>query len=91
MKAIMLRTSTGISPPITSSSSRTDGDVASAFAISRRLRSPIERLPAGICASTDMPSCSRTSDATIRASLIDATRSMAPITTLSSTLNPRNG
>src|SRR5487761_2026270 len=83
-------TSRWVRPAIASSSSRTLGSVASARAISSRLRPGVPKDRAGASASLPMPTRSSTARARISASDLREVRRNAPIITFSSTDMPSN-
>src|SRR3954453_13329054 len=81
--SIACRTSGGVRPAIASSSSNTLGSVASARAISSRLRPGVPRLLAGACTRWARPTRSITASARSRASAACGARRKAPTMTLS--------
>src|SRR5581483_6522124 len=81
-------TSRCVSPAIASSSSRIFGSVASARAISSRLRPGVPSERAGASASFSMPTRSSTARAFLSASVRCTLRRKAPIITFSSTVMP---
>src|SRR5471030_870302 len=83
-------TSTWVRPAIASSSSSTLGSVASARAISSRLRPGVPSERAGASASLLMPTRSSTARALVSASARCGVRRNAPIMTFSSTDMPSN-
>src|SRR4051794_1141873 len=80
------RTSVGLSPAMASSSNNTFGSVASARAISSRLRPGVPRFRAGVSARVAIPTRSSTARARCRACAASAVRRKAPIMTFSTTL-----
>src|SRR5882724_12355755 len=87
-KSIASCTSRWVSPAIDSSSSRILGSVASARAISSRLRPGVPSVRAGASASPAMPTRSSTARALVSASLRCGWRRKAPIITFSSAVMP---
>src|SRR3984893_14018688 len=81
-------TSRWVRPAIASSSSRTLGSVASARAISSRLRPGVPSDRAGACANLPMPTRSSTARALLSASDLREVRRNAPIITFSRTDMP---
>src|ERR1700732_4804359 len=81
-------TSRWVSPAIASSSSSTLGSVASARAISSRLRPGVPSDRAGACANLPMPTRSSTARALLSASDLREVRRNAPIITFSRTDMP---
>src|SRR5882724_9902646 len=89
-RSIASCTSRWVRPAIASSSSRTLGSVASARAISSRLRPGVPSERAGASASRLMPTRSSTARARVSDSARCDVRRKAPIMTFSSTVMPSN-
>src|SRR5262249_35971164 len=89
-RSIASCTSFWVRPAIASSSSSTFGSVASARAISSRLRPGVPSERAGASASRAMPTRSSTARALLSASARCEARRNAPIMTFSSTVMPSN-
>src|SRR3954451_24977865 len=87
-RSIASFTSCALRPAMASSSSSTFGSVASARAISSRLRPGVPSERAGASASLIMPTRSSTARALVSASLRCEVRRNAPIMTFSSTVMP---